>query len=300
MILDCFTFFNELDLLDVRLHTLDPYVDMFLISESDTTFQGKPKPFYFHENRHLFRSFESKIHWVPVRMGEATRAWTPWEREANQRRAIRREMLNYKSNNRFFQDHIVLLSDLDEIPDLSGKVLHESRDWRDLVGHGNPVVWVHDMTYYWVDLWAAPWRGTIAMTLGEVDTMLNGDFQLLRNNRGARGYLVYPGGWHFSFLGGADAIKTKIEAFSHTEYLAAADRKNIEEATGERWKQGVDVFGRDIYKFRPLSAEERERLPGYLVSNRTRFRSFFRDGGDVNPGPGSAGSVPDCAGKVES
>jgi len=40
---DCFTFFNELDLLEIRLNILDPYVDYFVIHESTETFSGKSK-----------------------------------------------------------------------------------------------------------------------------------------------------------------------------------------------------------------------------------------------------------------
>ena len=41
MIYDCFTFFNELDLLDIRLNILNDYVDKFVIVESTKTFTGK-------------------------------------------------------------------------------------------------------------------------------------------------------------------------------------------------------------------------------------------------------------------
>lgn len=281
MILDCFTFFNELDLLEIRLHTLSPYVDYFVISESNCTFQGQPKPFYFHENRSRFSDFESKIIWVPVRIGG--HRWTPWEREANQRRAIRRELLSRHigGNLKLENDDIILLSDVDEIPDLEcpGKLPWQEGLNRRPGGVCMPVIWIHDMTYYWVDLYASRWRGTIAMKLGDLDQLLNGDMQKMRDCRGVNGHFVQPGGWHFSFLGGVDAIQTKIKAFSHTEYLSSADRGNISDAVGERWKSGVDLFGRDIYKFRPLAAEERERLPGYLVANRSRFAGLFRPTG---------------------
>lgn len=276
MILDCFTFFNELDLLDLRLHELNPHVDKFVIAESDYTFQGKPKPFYYHENRHLFSAFDSKIIWVPVRMSHSTHGWTPWERESGQRRAIGRMLMMLEQP----KEDVVLLSDVDEIPDLTAGVRNEAWSWQKLLGHGHPVVWVHDMTYYWVDLWATYWRGTVAMSLSDVDKLLNGDFQQLRNQRGANRYFVQPGGWHFSFLGGEHAIREKIKAFSHTEFRHVADDPAaIHWSVTERWKQGVDLFGRDIYKFRPLATEERERLPRYLTDNRSRFREFFRSDG---------------------
>ena len=44
-IYDCFTFYNEFDLLELRLTELYNYVDYFVIVEADTTFTNRPKPF---------------------------------------------------------------------------------------------------------------------------------------------------------------------------------------------------------------------------------------------------------------
>jgi beta-1,4-mannosyl-glycoprotein beta-1,4-N-acetylglucosaminyltransferase len=54
-------FFNELDLLELRLNILDPYVDYFVISEATITFSGKAKPLYYLENKIRFKKFEDKI-----------------------------------------------------------------------------------------------------------------------------------------------------------------------------------------------------------------------------------------------
>ena len=58
---DCFCFFNELELLELRLNILDDYVDFFVISEANVTHTGKPKPYYFDENKHMFSKFLHKI-----------------------------------------------------------------------------------------------------------------------------------------------------------------------------------------------------------------------------------------------
>ena len=47
MVYDCFMFFNELELLDLRLHELDAVVDRFVLVEGVRTLSGKPKPLYF-------------------------------------------------------------------------------------------------------------------------------------------------------------------------------------------------------------------------------------------------------------
>ena len=52
-IVDVFPFFNELDLLDIRLNVLDPHVDCFIISEATKTFSGLDKPLYYEENKNF-------------------------------------------------------------------------------------------------------------------------------------------------------------------------------------------------------------------------------------------------------
>ena len=61
MIVDCFSFFNELELLDIRLNTLDPYVDHFVLVEAAKTQTLKDKPFVFDENKEKFNKFLNKI-----------------------------------------------------------------------------------------------------------------------------------------------------------------------------------------------------------------------------------------------
>ena len=64
-IYDCFNFFNELDLLEIRLNTLKDSVDYFVIVESNVTHSGQFKPLYYEENKERFKSFEDKIiHYV--------------------------------------------------------------------------------------------------------------------------------------------------------------------------------------------------------------------------------------------
>lgn len=61
MVYDCFTFFNELDLLEIRLNTLDSVVDRFVLVEANKTFSNMEKPLYFKENEGRFEKFKDKI-----------------------------------------------------------------------------------------------------------------------------------------------------------------------------------------------------------------------------------------------
>ena len=61
-VFDVFTFFNELDLLELRLEMLDPYVDQFVLIECVETFSGKQKPLHFMNNKERFSKYLHKIY----------------------------------------------------------------------------------------------------------------------------------------------------------------------------------------------------------------------------------------------
>ena len=61
MIVDCFPFFNELDILEIRLNSLAPYVDRFVLTECNVTHSGNQKPLFFAENKERFKIRNKKI-----------------------------------------------------------------------------------------------------------------------------------------------------------------------------------------------------------------------------------------------
>ena len=66
MIYDCIPFFNELDILRLRMRILAPYVDKFVLEEATVTFSGEPKEMVFDTHRDMFAEFADKIIYVPV------------------------------------------------------------------------------------------------------------------------------------------------------------------------------------------------------------------------------------------
>jgi len=110
---DCFTFFNELDLLEVRLAELYNVVDHFVIVESPISFTGKTKPLYYKENQERYSKYSDKIIYLsidkfPDITGEAEK--DHWYREAYSRDFL---LNGLKHCN---QDDVIFISDLDEIP----------------------------------------------------------------------------------------------------------------------------------------------------------------------------------------
>ena len=116
MIFDCFTFFNELDLLEIRLHTLKDVVDKFVIAEATRTHTGKPKELVFDKNRSRFAEFKDKIvhvvvdNLLPEEEVSKDSYNLPWINENRQRNALIKGLSNVDDGD------VIIVSDVDEIP----------------------------------------------------------------------------------------------------------------------------------------------------------------------------------------
>ncbi|MEM6579230.1 MAG: N-acetylglucosaminyltransferase, partial [Pseudomonadota bacterium] len=82
-IFDCFPFFNEIELLELRLEQHYDHVDFFVLAEATHTFSGLPKPLHFEEHAERFDRFADKIIHVVIDDDIDTR--NGWARENFQR-----------------------------------------------------------------------------------------------------------------------------------------------------------------------------------------------------------------------
>ena len=106
---DCFQFYNEFDVLEIRLAELDPLVDHFVLVEATHTHTGKPKPLHFTENRKRYERYAHKIiHIVldDLPLDDPSH----FARDIHQREAILRGLGGAQPDDR------ILFSDCDEIP----------------------------------------------------------------------------------------------------------------------------------------------------------------------------------------
>ncbi|HXA00714.1 MAG TPA: hypothetical protein VNW99_01930, partial [Cytophagaceae bacterium] len=114
MIYDCFSFFNELELLELRLNELSPIVDKFVIVEATKTFQKKDKPLIYQKNKERFREFSNKITHIVVDEFPGFfykfRKPTAWDYGDFQKDQVMRGLSDAKP------DDILIISDIDEIP----------------------------------------------------------------------------------------------------------------------------------------------------------------------------------------
>jgi beta-1,4-mannosyl-glycoprotein beta-1,4-N-acetylglucosaminyltransferase len=121
MLLDCFTFFRELDLLEGRLEYLYDVVDYFVIVEADITFAGNKKELNFLNNIKRFKPYLDKIIYQPIsidinqfidsiNVDKSSLESFNWKIEYAQRSHIDNIL------KLFDDDSYVIISDLDEIP----------------------------------------------------------------------------------------------------------------------------------------------------------------------------------------
>jgi beta-1,4-mannosyl-glycoprotein beta-1,4-N-acetylglucosaminyltransferase len=252
-IVDCFTFYNELDLLQYRLAALYDYVDFFILVEANTTHAGHSKPIYYVDNMHLFEKYRDKIiHMVvdlPFKVPNIDYGKNQqWENENFQRNCIK-ECTQLEQVG-LSKDDLVIISDLDEIID--PQRLPEFRDGRLLTYKGFTLS--QDMYYYnlhckntW--FWSKAKIVTYEYLLQKTpEEIRQGELPLLEH-----------GGWHLSYFGDIAFIRNKLNEFGHQEYNSP--QYTDENIITQRLENGVDLFGRDYVHMVQLPINQNTYLP---------------------------------------
>ena len=293
-IYDCFMFFDEEMLLDLRLNVLDKYVDKFVINESTYLHSGKPKKLVFDINK--YKKFKDKIIYhiideqppniTPVYENDdnATRG-TKLINNSSKREHYQREMLK-KSLNELEPEDFIIINDIDEIPNLEKINLNKIKK--------KLVLFKQKMFYYKFNLLyeKIPWFGSKACRKKNFLSP-----QWLRDVK----YKKYPiwrldilfsktkyndihyvenGGWHFTNIRSPEDIEKKFLNFLHHQdfeesglklndiqqmvkmkkvlYDHTADRKDF------KWR------GNAILKNTPLS-----NMPDYLYQNYEKYKDWL-------------------------
>jgi len=273
-IYDCFKFLNELDLLEIRLNELDSVVDKFVLVEFKETHTGKPKPLYFDEIKNTdkrFSKFLDKI--IHIGLEANPKITNARRRDVFQRNAVKLGLSKCKPND------VIIVSDLDEIPapdkiksnlpDINGKNIVEFRQ--------------HNYRYFFNCRVNNPppqhpdWSGS--RMIRYKNFAYGQDFRLLTPEAKQRmGKVTYveDGGWHFSWMGGVDAIIEKLGSFSHTEQDLPENREK--DVLLYRITNGFDYCGRDaelkhIYIYGDENLDE--SYPKYLLKNLNKFKKYI-------------------------
>ncbi|CAO4177911.1 hypothetical protein [Methylorubrum populi] len=198
-VFDCFLFFNELDLLEIRLHELDESVDVFVIVEATVTFKGNHKPLYFSENRERFAPWLKKIRHLIV--DDTPDTDDPWVRQYYQRECLRKGFEDASPED------LIIISDVDEILSRDGvnRLKGETRN-----------CYIETLLFYQslnlMTATARTWSQTFGGPKSQIDSIPN--FSEARAIKNMDFGFVDAAGWHFSSVGNVSAIMTKLSSIS--------------------------------------------------------------------------------------
>lgn len=282
-IYDIFTFFNELELLEIRLNILAPFVDYFVIVESTETFSGMPKKLIFKENKERFKKFEKKIIHYAVKDTPAdennlhnrlsndklsdldreiiNNALTSdnvpkgiihWLKEFYQKEMIKKALISLQD------DDICFISDVDEIWNPEAQIDFTKDDIFKLKQNV--------YAYYVNNHSNEPWAGTLVTKYKNIK---NGCLNHLRTASKTKYTYIKNGGWHFTSQGGADRIRQKLEAsYGREDY----NNDEIKSQIKTRMLANQDYIGRR-FKFWQNEAG----LPQFLLDNKGAYKHLFKN-----------------------
>lgn len=202
--IDCFTFYNELDMLEFRLSQLYDIVDYFILVEATKTQAGHDKILYFDLYKQRYEKYLDKIiHIIVTDM--PTKEIDPWIRENHQRRCIKKGLEKINLEN----EDIITISDLDEIVD--------PNTLKDIKNKGLNGIFCLEQDIYFYNFnckGKIKWYHAKILNYGTYLTI--NDPQQVRMTP----YLpvIKKGGWHLSYFGNIDFIKNKIKNQAHQEF----------------------------------------------------------------------------------
>jgi len=234
-IIDTFLFFNEIELIKFRIELLFSYVDYFIVVEFDHTFSGKYKGYNFPINDSFYDKYRDKIIYIRANNddikklrvdGRVTDFNVKYTHKHNgiysasklskcfQNEIYQRDYIIVPLSNIASDDDIILINDLDEIPNPDLLSLAQSKLQENPHRHINfEQKWfLYSLFYKKPELW----YGTRACTYKFLD---NKSIDLMRYNLESRehqfGEIIENGGWHLSSFGLQSQIMEKMRAYDY-------------------------------------------------------------------------------------
>ncbi|KAM0722854.1 hypothetical protein Q7P37_001052 [Cladosporium fusiforme] len=280
---------TELDWLEIRLHTLAPHVDFFVVVESPTTFQGRPKPLWLQDNWARFAAFHDKIIHRVVEDGSPSRYI--WDHETWLRNSMLNEVFPGLVGTRFEaeENDVLVVSDVDEIVRPEAMVLLRHCDFPARLTLQSDFYYYSFQWRHRGPQWAHPeatvYKGVSTLPPNTLRQGLLDDgwapFALWRRWRGRATLL--NAGWHCSSCFATVAeMRTKLHSFSHQNWDTEENRNA--QVMMARVREGKDLFGRDEEVYEKVQRADMD-LPRYIVEQNAaegRFKFLIdRDGEDA-------------------
>ncbi len=293
-IYDCFMYFDEDLLLDLRLHSLNKFVKKFVITEATYTHNGAKKKLNFDINK--FKKFKDKITYIVVdkQPDNILELSNDDDKIARGEKLIlngmardyfQRENL-YNGIKEALNDDLILISDLDEIPNLN--------DLKSSSINNNIIIFEQKMFYYKLNLFYKDfkWQGTKGVKRKNFISP-----QWLRNIKGKKYatwridtffsnkkytnlFFVKNGGWHFTCLRTPEELEKKLLNFAHHYEFEESGIKldDIKKLISEKrvmYDHTVDQKG---YKWSGKSILENcdiNFLPEHIKNNKDKYLDWL-------------------------
>tara|TARA_B100001093_G_scaffold154368_1_gene147029 strand:- start:489 stop:1295 length:807 start_codon:yes stop_codon:yes gene_type:complete len=265
-IYDCFQYYNEEHILELRFNILDKFVNKFVIVESTVNHQGKSRELHFDINK--YKKFKNKINYIivddtpenikkPHKGGESLV-------EQHQRNSIIKGIKNAREND------LIILSDVDEIPNLNKLNEFDKKNY---------AVFSQKMFMYKLNLLNLEennWHGSkmcLKKKFKSPQWLRNLKFKkypLWRIDKTRNIQVINNGGWHFAYLQSPENISKKIKSFAHGEFNKDEfiNIKKIE----ERIKNNKDIFNRG-FNLKKINIDE--SFPDYIFKNQHIFKDWI-------------------------
>ena len=293
-IFDCFMYFDEEQVLDLRLNVLYQNVDYFVIVESIYNHKGEKRNLLFNSQK--FEKFNDKI--IYLVYDKIPQLVEPIKETDNEKEKDGKYIMNalYRENaQRDFileglksakKDDLILISDVDEIPKLSSVNLNQIRN--------EIILFKQDMFYYKYNL-SLPnfkWTGTKAVKKKNLVSP-----QWLRNVKD-RKYPFYridtffsdkkyidikiinDGGWHFSNIKSPEMIEHKLRSYLHHREFdqVSLSIEEINELVKKkqaiydlRVDKRVNKVGNGVI----LENFEMKKLPNHINDNLDKYKNWL-------------------------
>jgi len=267
-IYDCFSYWDEDLLLDLRLNILNVHIDYFVIVEGNKTWQNNPKKLRFNIDK--FSKFKDKIIYIPVT--DLPEGDDPYLRENHQRNCITRGLNNAEDND------LILISDLDEIPDPK-----KIKEFNSIKKYS---VFKQKHFYYKLNLQSENnsfWFGSricVKKFLKSPQWLRNLKFKkrpFWRIDKFLLNNIIEDGGWHFCNLKTAEQLLYKYKNLCETNdpyhFKEKIDQKYLQlSEIKTRISGGEDIIGR---KDNFIKIEIDKSYPDYILNNKDALKDWI-------------------------
>jgi hypothetical protein len=272
-IYDCFTFYNELDLLEIRIRELYDHVDHFIISEANTSHAGNPKDFILSNNMERFKPWADKMTVIQVLDMPGVINGDCWHNERHQRDSLLRGLTHIDPED------VVIIGDLDEIvrPSCVDEIRKDTQHnlWAFRMPCFNfkfNYMWIHPQIYH---VYPQALKGHRLRKFGNFTTVREkyGETWALRPFVYDDGIEVclQHGGWHFSSLGNSDVVANKYRNYAHSEKAWMANFIDVDTLIAQN-KTTIDPN----FIFEPVILDS--YFPKAIYKNKEKYKDLILEG----------------------